>query len=1005
MDKPTLDKFSQPIVDLYTNIEIEMLTNIASLLSTNKELLKKDPEMWKAEKLQWMGMLDKQNLEVLKKSAGLTGAELNRIIIDAGLTGMQESEDDISRMTSSRAKVLNPVPLTKSPIILNLLMAYQTQAANVLNLTNQTLLGQSKQIYIDILNRSALDVSMGVKTNDQALRSVIKQWADQGIPALVNRAGHKLGVEGYVRTVMVSTVNNLTNAMEDARYEEHGIELIEVSSHAGNRPGCRPYAGRIFSLKPDHPKYPYLYDPSVGRIGDPDSLFGINCGHRKYPFVEGQSTRRYTEPSKAKDYKVYKESQQQRAIERSIRKAKTRQQMLTAAGDTEGAKEAGQLVKQRQASMREFINETGRTRRPYREQIHTDKPNTPNEGPKDDMRAAVAANIAKLRNETPKVKTTKVPKQKVTPVVIPKPEVDKIAIKKEVKNIVRKESDYPENMVKKYHKTIDEQLYELNRKNKDGKYDEAIKTMEKRDINDGYYKIEDLNGEETLIQYKPLKNFFVGSDPNDAEITKKDMSIWNEFADQLPDDLKYLNGLDILLTSDLAEEASYLIGEDKMMLRPTMVEWYDTEKENHDASLKSFIKTFYHEMGHRAHNVDEKYGNKWAIKSGLLDNSTIGEDNFAKFRKVVDKYWDSKRRNDIPSTDRWEYPANAKFHYGKGGTKANYYKEMFAEATSVHFENDPSEVMRANGLFPGLMDEIKRIYGDIESIEKIEDIVAVVEQTPEQIATDKFLSLIDEKKISRIMNSKDGIATKRNLQTSISDMLEKAGIKAHTKFHGSEENSFGYVGTNKDTYGKTKTTVLSLKGDDTRKIEYRVKTMFHEFFHANMDKLESTRDSISDWSDWEETFTESAAFYMSKLAGIKHEMTPSYSAKLIRNLPKLKRLKEFKDCVTIEDFGKVAMKYRFSDEFKTTNWGKFSNNLGKSNVRNWNTYVKTNYEAYAEEHRKELIDKIMESYEGKDVKRRDVENSFDTGWRNKEDRFGPAFSQSLSLIMNRIGVK
>lgn len=77
---------------------------------------------------------------------------------------------------------------------------------------------------------------------------------------------------------------------------EFGTPLIQISAHAGARPKCFPYRGRVFSLVPDHPKHPYFYTKTS--YGDPGGLFGINFRHFQLPFIEGLDT----EPNAAKQF-------------------------------------------------------------------------------------------------------------------------------------------------------------------------------------------------------------------------------------------------------------------------------------------------------------------------------------------------------------------------------------------------------------------------------------------------------------------------------------------------------------------------------------------------------------------------------------------------------------------------------------------------------------------------------------------------------------------------------
>jgi hypothetical protein len=171
--------------------------------------------------------------------------------------------------------------------------------------------------------------------------------------------------------VIRTNTTRVASEVQFKRAEEYGADLIEVSAHAGARPLCAPYQGKIFSISGKSEKYPPLSSTSYG---EPAGLFGINCGHMSYNFFPGISRQTYapdeTEEQKEENARVYQESQKQRAIERSIRAAKREAQTLEALGDTKGVAEAKSKIRERQAVMREFIAETGRTRQRAREAIY-----------------------------------------------------------------------------------------------------------------------------------------------------------------------------------------------------------------------------------------------------------------------------------------------------------------------------------------------------------------------------------------------------------------------------------------------------------------------------------------------------------------------------------------------------------------------------------------------------------------------------------------------------------
>ena len=68
----------------------------------------------------------------------------------------------------------------------------------------------------------------------------------------------------------------------------------------------------------------------------------------------------------------YAESQRQRALEREIRRAKLDVAIAKATGDEELEREARQKLRGKQATMRAFIEDTGRTRRYNREYTPTE---------------------------------------------------------------------------------------------------------------------------------------------------------------------------------------------------------------------------------------------------------------------------------------------------------------------------------------------------------------------------------------------------------------------------------------------------------------------------------------------------------------------------------------------------------------------------------------------------------------------------------------------------------
>lgn len=365
-----LQQLSMFVVDIYNAIEEELLLNMARMLKDDRELLLtaenfEQYQHWRIVQLNKLGKLNQQQMNTISRHSGKTTEEVWKMLEGAGFTAVEQHEPLYQEAVQAGSLAAAPAMHTSAALI-GILNAYEQQALDTLNLVNTTMLKQSQQVYLDVLNKTIGKLLGGVITPQQALRQTVSEWSQRGIPALIDKAGRRWSVESYVSMVARSTSQNVANEMQRERAEEYGVDLIEVSSHKGARPGCSPYQGRIYSRSGKSKRYPPFSSTSYG---EPSGILGINCRHIIYPYIQGKSTKRYEPYDTSENDRIYKESQQQRSLERQIRKAKKEVKVMEALGDAEGVREAKNKVSQRQANMRDFINQTKRKRQYNREQI------------------------------------------------------------------------------------------------------------------------------------------------------------------------------------------------------------------------------------------------------------------------------------------------------------------------------------------------------------------------------------------------------------------------------------------------------------------------------------------------------------------------------------------------------------------------------------------------------------------------------------------------------------
>lgn len=381
---------SDPVADVYRHIEDEILLNIAKYFKGGT------PEQsasftWQTRKLSMLGKLKRENAAIIAKylgdENGLTRVAIEQVL----LRTLKNIEPELAE--AARAGFLRDASQSTDESIKRQVEAYAQQTLERQNMVNTSMLNSSLDQYRlfvsntaryerqlaaaqESLNKRTGEVITGVSTYREAVRKSIKDMLKNGLTGFTDRAGRNWTPEAYVAMDIRTTVHNASVEASFSRCDDYGLSLIEVSSHAGARPRCAPYQGRIYDRNngsgyvEDLDGKKISYSPwSSTSYGEAAGLLGINCGHQVYPFIPGMSKQTFKPVAKAENDKAYEESQKQRYLERSIRAAKREAAVMKAAGDDEAAKEATQRVKARQAAMREFIEETGRTRRRDREQV------------------------------------------------------------------------------------------------------------------------------------------------------------------------------------------------------------------------------------------------------------------------------------------------------------------------------------------------------------------------------------------------------------------------------------------------------------------------------------------------------------------------------------------------------------------------------------------------------------------------------------------------------------
>jgi len=371
-----LDQLPDVLVELYAEVEADILADMARRISAFDDFI--PAAEWQFRKLQEMGNVRENILKRLAKATGKTKTELRKLMKQAGIKALQ-TDDEIYRQAG-----LDPKALASSPALQQVINAglEKTQGLfeNLTRTTASTATGQFERA----ADRAYMQMTTGAFSRTEAIKNAIKDLTGKGVETIVYPSGHKDHMDVAVRRAVLTGINQTALKLQDARADEMGCDLVEVSAHAGARTGGGGensgnhawWQGKIYSRSGLHPLYPNFKE-STG-YGTGEGLGGWNCRHGYYPFFEGISTPAYTQAEldamNAKKYEYnghkmteYEATQQQRYIERQIRHGKRVYKAMEAAGLS--TDKAAASLSNWEKTLKDFLKQTGLKRQYDRESV------------------------------------------------------------------------------------------------------------------------------------------------------------------------------------------------------------------------------------------------------------------------------------------------------------------------------------------------------------------------------------------------------------------------------------------------------------------------------------------------------------------------------------------------------------------------------------------------------------------------------------------------------------
>jgi hypothetical protein len=369
-----LDAMPEELAELYRGLEDTLLTEICSRLKLRDELNEVTVQDIKA--LRSHGIDLKEIEKAIRKTSGISETKLNKLF-----------DNVVERNQKYYTELIDLAHITQPETLVSIedtWAIYEQTKQTLRNITRsmgflvdagRTMLPTAKA-YQWALDAATLKVESGAISYGQAIKDAVRELASGGLRVVDYESGHRDHVDVAARRAVMTGVSQLCSKYTEQSAEYLETPYFEVSAHAGARdkPGPSPWSshkdwqGKVYSTRSGD-IYPNIYE--VCGLGAVDGLEGVNCRHRRNVWVEGVSERTYTDEQLAhiddglgctfdgKTYTAYEATQEQRKVERTIRKLKREKTAYNAAGLTDEEQAVNIKLRRLNAKYKAFSKAAG----------------------------------------------------------------------------------------------------------------------------------------------------------------------------------------------------------------------------------------------------------------------------------------------------------------------------------------------------------------------------------------------------------------------------------------------------------------------------------------------------------------------------------------------------------------------------------------------------------------------------------------------------------------------
>lgn len=366
---------------MFEELELRLVASLKRNLARHKAWEREEGftwEAWQSAKLRDLRQYRQDNKKILDEIFPEIQAESGDYLLQEYGAGQAEAQEDIQKLLEEQEQEGGSQDFFQLNNRKMEALLRETQTAQ--DKVEKACLRYMDDVYRKTILKASTALVSGTMTVRQATDWAVKDFLERGLTCIQYKNGRRVNIATWAEMALRTNSTRAKLLGEAQKRQEMGIDTVLVSQYGACSETCLPWQGKVYI----DDVFGVFDGETRGDLGHSRNgkwfpllsvavaagLFHPNCRHTLTTWIEGVS--KMPKPLDAqKVQQASKLEEQQRALERKVRKAK---RIEAGIQNPEDAKKAQAQVRAAQKELREFVRaHPGVLRRDYwRERAYPD---------------------------------------------------------------------------------------------------------------------------------------------------------------------------------------------------------------------------------------------------------------------------------------------------------------------------------------------------------------------------------------------------------------------------------------------------------------------------------------------------------------------------------------------------------------------------------------------------------------------------------------------------------